>query len=193
MIFARPGAFRSLLEEKGSNAQLISLFQILFLEKKGFHITVWGNTMSSKGSRSHKSTVTAVRKLSLLLSRMLCIQYIISNVPHLRKRWIKQVLLYFQKSFNTACDILLTVLHKKSFWPGTSSLPEFVPGNCSYQSCFLWILFVQSSLLFLQMKSNLCDQKHCFFVTFRGCCTWETCEMAQQLLTLVREFSKLSL
>lgn len=42
------------------------------LREKGFNITVWDSTVSSKGSRSHKNTVTAVRKPSLLLSRMLC-------------------------------------------------------------------------------------------------------------------------
>ena len=49
-----------------------SSFSDFVLREKDFNITVWESTVSSKGSRSPKSTVTAVRKLSVLLSRMLC-------------------------------------------------------------------------------------------------------------------------
>lgn len=49
-----------------------SSFSDFVLREKGFNITVWDSTVSSKGLRSYKSTVTAVRKLSFLLRRILC-------------------------------------------------------------------------------------------------------------------------
>lgn len=95
---------------------------------------------------------------------------------------------HFQKSFIPACDILLKVLHMQSFWAGFFSLPKLVPGNCSYQSCFIWTLLVWSNVVFLPMKSALCDEENFFLLTFRQlCCKSQACGTAQLLVAWVWE------